>query len=342
MSGWYCENGPESDIVVSSRVRLARNLDDYPFPSRMNKEQQTNLLNRVKDAFTGAESSFLQKFVFVDIPGLSPIDRHSIVEAHLISPDLADSQKTCGVLLSKDKKVSIMINEEDHLRIQSLYAGLQIDKAWENCSKIDDYLEGKLKFAFDSKYGYLTCCPTNTGTGIRASAMLHLPALTMTGYINNILEACGKLGIAVRGLYGENSEASGNMYQISNQVTLGLSENEIVTNITNITKQIIEQERMLRKELYKQNPFRMEDKIYRSLGVFTHARIISTEESFKALSDVRLGVDMGIIKNISKETLNEISMIIQPATLQKLAGHPLSPDERDIKRAEVIRSKLNS
>jgi len=233
-----------------------------------------------------------------------------------------------------------MINEEDHLRIQCLFPGLQLDKAWELCDKIDSLLEENIDYAFSEKYGYLTCCPTNLGTGIRASAMLHLPALTMTGYIRGMLDACGKLGIAVRGIYGENSEALGNLFQISNQITLGLSEEEIINNVTNIGNQIINQERTLRAELYRQNPYRFEDKVYRSLGILSNARIISSEESFKLISDVRLGVDMGIIKNIDVAKLNEILLYIQPANLQKIFDRTLSPDERDIKRADLIREKL--
>ena len=234
-----------------------------------------------------------------------------------------------------------MINEEDHIRIQCLSSGMQLENSWKLGNKIDSILEEKIDFAFSEKYGYLTCCPTNIGTGIRASAMLHLPALIMTGYIKRILEACSKLGIAVRGIYGENSEASGNMFQISNQTTLGQSEEEIINNIKNITSQIIEQERMLRTELYKQNPLRFEDKVCRSLGVFSNARIMSSEESLKLLSDVRLGVDMGIIKNISIEDLNGIMLLIQPGNLQKQAGKPLDPNERDFKRAEFVRERLN-
>ncbi|MFZ5985616.1 MAG: protein arginine kinase [Bacillota bacterium] len=340
MKGWYIEKGPESDVVMSSRVRLARNFKEFPFPSKMTKEDGQKVLSKVKDAVFERSNAVSKNFEYRDIQKLSPIEKQVLVEKHLISPDLAESQEESAVIISRDEKISIMVNEEDHLRIQCLNAGLQLGDAWDLCSKIDNLLEESIDFAFDEKYGYLTCCPTNIGTGIRASAMLHLPALTMTGYIKGMLEICAKLGITVRGLYGENTEASGNMFQISNQVTLGQTEDEIIVNITNIAKQVIEQERMLRSELHKQNPFRFEDKIYRSLGLLTNARIISSEESFKLLSDVRLGVDMGIITNINTNKLNEIMLLIQSASLQERVGRPLSPDERDIKRAELIRSKL--
>ncbi|NLD47626.1 MAG: protein arginine kinase [Clostridiaceae bacterium] len=341
MKGWYSETGPESDVVMSSRIRLARNLRDIPFPFRMKKEDGVKVLERVKGAIFQRSSAIGEIYDFIDMQKLNPIEKQVLVEKHLISPDLAESQYESGVILSDDEKISIMINEEDHLRIQCLYAGMQLNEAWDLCNEIDNLLEETIDFAFNEKYGYLTCCPTNLGTGIRASAMLHLPALTMTGYIRGVLESCGKLGIAVRGLYGENSEAMGNMFQISNQVTLGQAEEEIVGNIRNITRQIIDQERMLRIELHKQNPFRFEDKVYRSLGLMANARIISFEESIKLLSDVRLGVDMGIITGVDINILNEIMLMIQSANLQSTVGRALSPDERDIIRADFIRSRIN-
>jgi len=342
MADLSIEKAPESDVVISSRVRLARNLKEYPFPLRMNKEQSRNVLGTVKDAIMNSDSGLARNYLFVDIQSLTPIDRQAMVERHLISPNLAESKMDCGVIISRDEKISIMINEEDHLRIQCIYPGMQVSKAWECCNNIDLLLEEKVEFAFSSDYGYLTSCPTNVGTGIRASVMLHLPALAMTGYIKNVLDACGKLGVAVRGLYGEHSEAMGNMFQVSNQVTLGQSEEEIIKHITSITFQIIEQERTIRGELYKQNSVRFEDRVYRSYGILSNARLISTEESLKLLSDVRLGVDMGIIKNIGTEMLNEVTLLIQPATLQKTLGRPLNPEERDIHRAELIRSRFKT
>lgn len=340
MERWYIEKGPESDVVMSSRVRLARNFKDFPFPFKMSKEEGEKVLLKVKDAIFNS-STATADFEFKDMQKLNPVEKQVMVEKHLISPNLAAGKGESAAIISADEKISIMINEEDHLRIQCLFSGLQLDKAWELCNKIDSLLEERIDYSFSEKFGYLTCCPTNVGTGIRASAMLHLPALTMTGYIKGMLEVCGKLGIAVRGIYGENSEASGNLFQISNQITLGQSEEEIINNITNIGNQIINQERTLRAELYKQNPYRFEDKVYRSLGILLNARIISSEESFKLISDVSLGVDMGIIKNIDISKLNEILLKIQPANLQMSFDKPLSPDERDIKRAEMIREKLN-
>jgi protein arginine kinase len=339
MEGWYIEKGPESDVVMSSRVRLARNFKDYPFPIKMSKDEGEKVIEKVKDVIFNSNAATCD-FEFKDMQKMNPIDKQVLVEKHLISPNLAGGKTESAAIISRDEKISIMVNEEDHLRIQCMYPGLQLDKAWELCDKVDSLLEENIDYAFSENFGYMTCCPTNVGTGIRASAMLHLPALTMTGYIRGMLEICGKLGMAVRGIYGENSDVYGNLYQISNQITLGQSEEEIINNITNIGKQIINQERMLRSELYKQNPFRFEDKIYRSLGILSNARIISSEESFKLISDVRLGVDMGIIKDIDACKLNEILLKIQPANLQMNFENPLSPEERDIKRAEMIREKL--
>jgi protein arginine kinase len=340
MKEWYIKNGPESDVVMSTRIRLARNFNDFPFPSRMNSEDGEKVLNKVKEAVFGRSSAIGENFQFEDIRKMDPIQRQALVEKHLISPDLAESQANGGVILSDDEKISIMINEEDHLRIQCLFAGLQLKEAWDLCNKIDNLLEETIDYAFDERFGYLTCCPTNIGTGIRASAMLHLPALVMTGYIKGILEICSKLGIAVRGLFGENTEASGNMFQISNQVSLGQPEDVIISNISSIARQIIDQERAIRKEMHRQNSYRFEDKVYRSLGLLSNARIISSEEVLKLLSDVRLGVYMGIINGVNINILNQIQLLAQPANLQKSVGKALSPDERDIKRAEVIREKL--
>jgi len=340
MFGENAKNVPESDVVFSSRVRLARNFNKYPFPFRMNEKQCIEVIEKVKDTVFSTSYAAAESFRFYDISRMEPIERQVMVEKHLISPDLAAKQTISGVIISKDEDISIMINEEDHLRIQCLHRGMQLNRAWENCKRLDTMLEEKIDFAYDSSFGYLTCCPTNVGTGMRASVMLHLPALVMTGYIKEILDACSKLNVAVRGIYGEKSDASGNMFQISNQITLGLTEEEIISNITNISSQIIQQERTLRAELYRQNSYRFEDRVFRSYGLISNARILSSEETMKLLSDVRLGVDMGIIKDIDIDTLDELMDITQPANLQKITGRSLSASERDIKRAELIRDRL--
>jgi protein arginine kinase len=329
-----------SDVAVSSRVRLARNIKNFPFPGRMDQDQGLKVIDMVRDSVFKSSDAMAENLVFFDIQKLNPVDRQVLVEKHLISPDLADGSLKRAAIISRDERISIMINEEDHVRMQCIFPGMQLDDAWQLCNRLDLLMEEELEFAFDTSSGYLTCCPTNLGTGIRASVMVHLPALSMTGYISGVLEACGKLGMAVRGIYGEKSETLGNMFQISNQVTLGRTEEEIIASINNVTHQIIEQERTLRNELNRQSASRFEDRIYRSLGILANARIISTEESLRLLSDVRLGVDMKFIEGINAETLNEIMLFIQPAILQKLAGKQLAPDERDIRRAELIRKSL--
>lgn len=331
---------PEADVAISSRIRLARNLADYPFTTRMTQVQSAEILTKVKDVLIRGKGTENKRFSYFELQALNPLDRQLLAEKHLISPDFVQGDINRAVILSKDEKISIMINEEDHLRLQSIFPGMQIREAWDLCNKLDTELEQKLDFAFDKSSGYLTCCPTNTGTGIRASAMLHLPALSMTGYIKGVLETCSKIGVAVRGAYGENSEASGNLFQISNQVTLGQTEEEIISGICNIISQISEQERILREELYKQNPLRFEDKIFRSLGLLMNARIISADEGLKLLSDVRLGVITGLVKGMEPDKLNKMMMMIQPAYLQKLSGGELRPDARDQRRAELIRTQL--
>ena len=330
----------DADVAISSRIRLARNLEAYPFTPRLTREQGAEILEKVRNAVYNSSDAELNGLSYMEIQTLEPINKQVLVEKHLISPEFAEGDSSRAAIISKDGRISIMVNEEDHLRLQCIFPGMQIEEAWKLCSRIDTQLEEKLDFAFDKSSGYLTCCPTNTGTGIRASVMLHLPALSMTGYIKGILETCSKLGVAVRGNYGENSEASGNMFQISNQITLGQTEEEIIAGISNITSLIAEQERILRAELYRQNPLRFEDKIFRSLGLLSNARIISTEESLKLLSDIRLGIIMKLMAGMELEDINEMMLMIQPAYLQKLSGGQLAPDERDQRRAGLIRKKL--
>jgi len=338
MSGLLVEKGPEYDIALSSRIRLARNFADIPFSSRMSVKHQDELIQRMQEII--ADNQAYGKLMFVDMTSMHPIDKISLMERHLISPDLAETKENSGAFINENENLSIMINEEDHIRIQAMFSGIQLEKAYMVCDGIDSIISEKADYAFDDKYGYLTSCPTNLGTGMRASVMLHLPALVMTGYMKSILESCNKVGVTVRGIYGENSDAVGDMFQVSNQISLGRIEEETIASIDGICKQIIDREKTLRLQLYKQNVYKFEDKIYRSYGLLLNARIISTQECFKFLSDVRLGVSMGIIKDIDIATLNEILVLSQSATLQKISGKQLGEDERDIKRAELIRMKI--
>jgi protein arginine kinase len=282
----------------------------------------------------------LKKAAFIRMSELTPLEKRVLVEKHLISPQLAEESPNGAVLLSQDESISIMINEEDHIRIQCLFPGLQLEKAWEMASQIDDWLEKHFVFAFDDQCGYLTSCPTNLGTGIRASVMVHLPALAMTQQLPRLLPVITQVGLAVRGIYGEGSEALGQLYQISNQVTLGQSEEEIIDKLQSVVKQIIEHEINARRRILAQSGIELEDRVYRSYGTLSHSRIIDSKEAMQRLSDVRLGVDLNLMKDVSASVMNELMVLIQPGFLQQYAGQRLDPEERDIRRAKLIRERL--
>ncbi|ACL68847.1 protein arginine kinase [Halothermothrix orenii] len=338
LSHWVAGQGPERDIVLSSRIRLARNLDTIPYPNRADKDSKEEVTKRVLDA-TSKQGKI--KLHYIKMDDLPEVEREVLVEKHLISPAHAKAGEGKGVLLNDNETISIMINEEDHLRLQVLIPGLQLEGAWETASELDDLLEEKLDFAFSQKWGYLSACPTNVGTGLRASVMVHLPALNLTNNINKMLGAISKVGLTVRGIYGEGSEYVGNLYQISNQVTLGHTEKEIIANLKSVTSQIIEQERQARNLLLKEKEIEVRDRVNRSFGILSHAYQISSEEALRMLSNVKLGIDMGIITDVDTGVLSELMVLIRPAHLQKLEGKELTPTERDIKRAELIKTRLN-
>jgi protein arginine kinase len=340
MVKWMEGKGPNSDIVVSSRIRLARNLEDINFPQMMSKEDAEQVISKVRDSILLSNSILTKEFDFYKLDKISPLDRNVLIEKYLISYSLVDKPEISGFLLSKDEKITIMINEEDHIRMQVILSGLRLEEGWDLCSKIDDVIEERLRYAFDEKLGYLTSCPTNVGTGMRASVMLHLPALVMTGNINKVLQAVTQIGLTVRGLYGEGTNAMGNLFQISNQTTLGETEERIIEKLKNIVLQIIDKERNTRKNLFDNKRVEVEDRVYRSLGVLQNSRIMSSKEAMKLLSDVKMGVDMGIIQGIDGNVINRLIINIQPANVQKFAGKELSNRERDIKRAELIRERL--
>lgn len=339
MSDILNEKGPEYDIAITSRVRLARNLNDMPFPIKMTADQQKKLIEKAKHILS--DNTQYGKLMFADMSTLHPLDKISLVERHLISPDLAENSGLCGAFINESENVSIMINEEDHIRIQSIFPGIQLELANEVCQNIDTVIEQQIDYAFDDKYGYLTSCPTNIGTGLRASVMLHLPALVMTGFLKSILDSCNKVGVAIRGLFGEHSDGIGDMFQVSNQITMGRNEKETVSNIDAVCKQIIDREKALRLKLYKQDLYQFEDKIFRSYGLLKNARLLTAQEALKLISDVRLGVSMGIINNVSISDLNNIMVLCQPATLQRVCGKQLNQTERDVSRAQLIRQKLS-
>jgi protein arginine kinase len=278
---------------------------------------------------------------FFRLNELDNIDRQFLVERHLMSHDHATNPQGKGVIVSEEEALSVMVNEEDHLRIQVLQSGFNLDGTWEIINNIDNALSEKLDFAFMPEWGYLTACPTNTGTAMRGSVMLHLPALVMTRQVNKVLMAISKLSFASRGFYGEGTQAIGNFYQISNQVSLGHSELDIIQNINGLIRQIVEQEEQARQALLVQNKPVLEDKICRAWGTLKNARIISSQETIELLSMVRLGVDVGILRELDPKTLNELFIMIQPAHLQKIEGKKLNTMERDTRRAQLIREKLN-
>lgn len=340
VSSWMSEEGPESDIVLSSRIRLARNIDQFQFSFLNSSEEALKVIETVKSRIKKGSFVNTGNMDLLMMDELQPLQKRILVEKHLISPHLAENANHGACLLSENEEISIMINEEDHIRIQCLYPGLQLLEALNTAFQIDDWLEEEINYAFDEKVGYLTSCPTNVGTGLRASAMLHLPGLVMTQQLNRIIPAINQLGLVVRGIYGEGSEALGNIFQISNQITLGKSEQDIVEDLKSVVGQIVSQERSVRDTLVKTSNIQLEDRVYRSFGVLTNSRIIETKEAAKCLSDVRLGIDIGYIKDIPRNILNELMILTQPGFLQQYAGGPLRPNERDIRRASLIRERL--
>lgn len=340
MSPWMKQEGPDSDIVLSSRVRLARNFSALPFPTIADDENAKKVIEIINREFNGKDFEDVGKVELVRMDELKSIEKRILVEKHLISPHLADDAENGGVLLTENEEVSIMVNEEDHIRIQCLFPGLQLRDSLQVANKIDNWLEEKVDYAFDENKGYLTSCPTNVGTGLRASVMMHLPALVMTQKINRILPAIHQLGLAVRGIYGEGSEALGNIFQISNQITLGKSEEDIIEDLRGVVLQVIEHERQSRESLLQSSSIQLEDRIWRSYGTLENSRIIQSKETLECLSDVRLGIDLGFIEQLSKTILSELAVLIQPGFIQHYSGEVLSPNERDIRRATIIRERL--
>ncbi|WP_442956109.1 protein arginine kinase [Paenibacillus sp. MMO-177] len=332
--------GPDSDIVISSRVRIARNLRQFPFPMLATNQQSLEVMNQLTAIGQSGKLDPIGHFETIILSELSELERRVLVEKHLISPNLANESRGGAVILSENESVSIMINEEDHLRIQCLYPGFQVKEAWTLANQIDDIFEEETNYAFDEQRGYLTTCPTNVGTGIRASVMMHLPALVLTQQINRILSAVTQVGLAVRGMYGEGSEALGNLFQISNQITLGQTEAEIIDNLHGVAKQIIEHEKAARQRLMSESRLRIEDRVRRSYGILAYAAVMDSKESAQRLSDVRLGVDLGLLDHVTSQSLNELIVMTQPGFLQQTFNEKMSADQRDYRRAQLIRNQL--
>ena len=320
---WYKQKN-DNDIVVSTRIRLARNLSKYPFPNAMNPETAKKACAEIQKAILESNSTLANDFNLYKIDDISPIEKTVLAEKHLISRELTEKPEAC-VMVSKDESMSIMLMEEDHIRIQVIMGGLKLDEAFETASRVDDVIDENVQYAFDKDFGYLTSCPTNTGTGMRASVMMHLPALTMTDNISRIISSASNLGIAVRGLYGEGSKAYGNLYQISNQVTLGLTEKEIIEKVKNIVSQIAEHEKEARKKLLENNKNYIENKVWRSYGILKYARSIDSKEAKALISDVIMAKNMGIINDI-KENLTELEILTEPASIEADSAKRLTPE----------------
>lgn len=340
MISWLEGEGKEKDIVLSSRIRLARNIENIKLPHLMTVPEAKKVIKIVEEAIITNNKSTDNKFEIYEIDKLSPLERNIFVEKHIISPSLLEKPNLSAFLLRKDEKVTIMVNEEDHIRIQVLLPGFNIEEGWKIGNEIDDLLESNTIYAFDERFGYMTCCPTNAGTGLRASVMVHLPGLVLTGYINQVLQAVNQIGLTVRGLYGEGSSALGNLFQISNQTTLGESEEDIMGKLRSIVLQIITKERYAMLSLLNSRKVEIEDKVFRSLGILQNSRIISSKESMELLSNVRMGINMNMLKNINLNTINNLMIETQPANIQNQSEHELTVTERDIKRSEIIRDKI--
>lgn len=342
---WLSGKGPDSEIVFSSRIRLARNITDWPFPSRANNIQKVEVLNKMKEIYPYIKK--LENSIFVNIEDVNDLDSQLLLERHLISQEHTVSGKGKGLIATINEDISIMINEEDHLRIQVVAPGFDLGRCWQILDDIDNDLSRKIPFSFLPDIGYLTTCPTNAGTGMRASCMLHLPALILTKRINKILELLARISFTTRGLFGEGTQSLGDFFQISNQVSLGLSEEEVIDNLIGVVNQVKEQETGARKVLLKKYKMSIEDSVWRALGILRSCRLINSREGLSHLSILSLGLDLGIIKStdsssgkLSRKLINSLFIMTQPAHLQKIKGKSFKETERDYIRALLLREKL--
>ena len=340
-SGWMSGEGPSADIVLSSRVRLARNLAATTFPPRLAAAAAADVIRRVRAAVPVLNDALNRRFELFELREMSRLDRQVLVEKHLISPLLAKND-AAAVILSTDEVVSIMVNEEDHLRIQVLMPGLQLEEAWRLADAVDNALSRVLEYAYSETQGFLTTCPTNLGTGMRVSVMVHLPGLVLSEQAGRLLGTLPKLGAVVRGMYGEGSDAKGNLFQVSNQVTLGQTERELTENLSSIARQLVERERSAREWLYREMKEQLEDRVCRAYGILTNARLISSAEALKLLSDLRLGIDLNILPHVPPQVFSDLVVATRVGFLQKAAGRPLAPQERDQRRAALIRQRLQA
>jgi len=337
-SPWLSGEGPFSEMVLSTRIRLARNLESVPFTHRAREEQLQGVLVSVSNA--AQRSAALKGGLFVRMTDLSPVDRQTLVERRLVSHELGDASRPRGIVIGELERLALMINEEDHLRLQAMTPGFQLAEAWAMADAADDELDSALDFAFSDEIGYLTACPTNAGTGLRASVLIHLPGLVLLDEIQKVLKSIMQVGLNVRGLYGEHSEVMGNLFQVSNQTTLGRSEHDAIDSLDRVTRQIIETEERARERMMRDARVQIEDKVWRAYGTLRHCRSIHTKEVINLCSAVRLGVALGLPGLCPLPVVNELMVVTQPAHLQRRFGPDLTPPERSVYRAQVVRERL--
>ena len=333
MANWYLQNGKESDVVVSSRVRLSRNLNGFNFLNRCSKEKQEEILGKIKEIVP----SLGYGLKFVKLDDLDEVTKLSLVEKHLISPEFAVKNKNVkAIIINDEENISIMLNEDDHIKMQVFSAGQELENIMNLVVELDEKLGEMVEYAYNKNFGYLTASPVDIGTGMKASVIVHLPALTLTGNLSKVLRIVNNFGLSIKGVYGEGSQNYGDLYQISNNQTIGITEKEIITNVKNITEKIIEQERTARKYLCK-NELELRDIVYRAFGVLTFASKLGTEECRKLLSEVKMGVDLGILNEIDDGKVRKLELYTKPGNLQKYVGKTLDGYEREIKRAEIVK-----
>jgi protein arginine kinase len=334
---WITGDGPHAGVILSTRIRLARNLERYPFRETISGSQQELVMEEIVEAFESTTNDVRQ---FVRLADLPETDLTVLLERHLVSREMVKFREASGLLVGDGGRLALLINEEDHVRIQALTPGLQIETSWQIASRTDETLRSRLRFAYHHRFGFLTSCPTNTGTGLRASVLAHLPALVLTREIAKVLQGLAQIGLTFRGLYGEGSDVIGNYFQISNQTTLGKSEDELVDHLGQITRQVIEYEENARQVLVRDALDEIEDKVWRAYGLMTCARSLSFDEMMNLLSAVRLGVSMKLLPRIGVSTLNQLLLWTQIAHLEKRAGRKLDKREREIERASLVREML--
>ncbi len=335
---WLRGTGPESDIVMSSRIRLARNLADYPFIRRCNDIDKANIESTVRERIVANPN--LDRLNFINVAELNLLDRQLLVERQLISRELANSEGARSVAIDEPEQLSLMVNEEDHMRLQVIKSGFDLDGAWELINHLDDEIESKITYAYAEQFGYLTACPTNVGTGMRVSVLVHLPALVITKQVEKFFRSAQKMNLVVRGLYGEGTQAMGDFYQVSNQVTLGKSEKDLIYLVEDVIGKVLEYERMAREVLINEKQNDLFDKVSRAYGMLRSAQQISSEETMHLLSRVRMGVSLGLIGELEIPDINQLFIQTQPAHLQKIHSSELDTDARNIERANYLHDQL--